>query len=214
MVVVEPLVLDRDDRVADRLRHLRVPGEHHAVDAGVELRDEAAVRGVQERCLRQRERALTVVGQLRHAAARRRHGREDDEGNEGESRAPPHAASLPVAHFALVASGRHGSRSPRPAEGRDRRGRSRGRARGEARARTAPAREARSRSHRLRRHAGLGRRAAQAAAVPGCRPHRGPDRRRLHRTRRRSIREVGDPAPLSRRRSCGRTPSTCSNSSA
>ena len=89
VVVVEALVLDRDHGVADGLRHLR-PGEHDPVDARVELRDEAAVRRVEERRLGQRERPFAVVGQARSAAARRRDGREHDEGNEGESRALPH----------------------------------------------------------------------------------------------------------------------------
>ena len=69
VVVVEALVLDGDDRVADRLRHLR-SGEHHPVHAGVELGDEAPVGRVEERGLGERDRPLTVVGQLWETAAR------------------------------------------------------------------------------------------------------------------------------------------------
>ncbi len=52
VVVPEALVLDRDGRVLDRLRHLRVR-QDDAVLAGVQLGDEGAVGGVQERGLRQ-----------------------------------------------------------------------------------------------------------------------------------------------------------------
>ena len=69
VVVVEALVLDRDDRVADRLRHLR-PGQDDPVHAGVELGDEAPVGRVQERGLGERDRPLAVVGQLWETAAR------------------------------------------------------------------------------------------------------------------------------------------------
>ena len=58
----------------------------------------------------------------------------------------------------------------------------------------APAREARDRPHRARHPPRPHRGPAQAARVPGPRPHRRPDRGRLHRARGRPERPLGHPA--------------------
>ena len=66
----------------------------------------------------------------------------------------------------------------------------RGRARGQARARAPAAGQARDRPDRARHPSRLHRRAAEAARVPGPRPHRRADHRRLHRARRRPERPL------------------------
>ena len=68
----------------------------------------------------------------------------------------------------------------------------------EARAGRAAAREARHRPDRVRHPPRLRGRAAPAAPVPGPRPRRGADPRRLHRTGRRSVGQVGDPPRLTK----------------
>lgn len=58
----------------------------------MELGDETPVGRIKEGRLREGEGSLAVVGQAREAAARGRDGRENDEENEGESRALPHVS--------------------------------------------------------------------------------------------------------------------------
>ncbi len=95
VVIEEPLVLHRDGRIADRLRHLGA-GEHHAIFAGVELGDQAAVGREEERRLGERDRSFAIVGQPRQRATGGADDREHDD-DEGESPAPPHRASVPLA---------------------------------------------------------------------------------------------------------------------
>jgi hypothetical protein len=83
VVVPEALVLDRDGRILDRLRHLRVR-QDDAILAGVQFRDEGAVGGVQERGLRQHA-GLRVL-ELRKAAR----GGGDGHDEEAERGRAPH----------------------------------------------------------------------------------------------------------------------------
>ena len=118
-------------------------------------------------------------------------------------RVPPHA--LACGRAATLALGRMAETAPEAARTAAHLARNAVDCLPERRAREAPRRrpaaagQARPRPDRRRRPPRPHGRAPEAARVPGPRPHRRPDHRRLHRARGRSERPLGDPAGALRR---------------